>query len=572
MRTFREKLLLLISLILASTLLAGCTDGCPPTCLGEKMGGVDWNGKNLRKAVMVNSTARQSNFGNVDFSGADLSGVDFYGSSLQSADLTDAFLVGTNLQKTYLSGAIFTNTVLIGADLELADLTGVNLTSSKLTAVSFMEARLVNANLSQLNLAGSYMDKAKMAGIKMDRVNLAGGLLDKVDLSGADLRSSDLRGGWINLSSMVTANLQNANLSGASLMGTDLTGSNLSGASLAGANLVGAILRGADLRGANLTAAELIATPELLDWKKLDDTVIANLSESQWQKLALGDAILDGVKYDDHTIWPEGFVLPDGVIYQPAPAGLMAFQNADKAVLIAGSSTVADLARPLSRAFNRQNPDLIFNYFVTDSASGISQVGGGRADIGMTSRALTPEEAILYPGMRIIPLAYDSLVVVVNLDNPLKTLTVEDLRSIFSGEIVNWKQVGGRDLPITVLEQNNTMLTVFKALVMDKLPIVGDPAEILPSNAALRAAVAAEPGAIGILPQNFVDNSLQLLALNGIRPTPETILAKTYPLVRPLYLLVMNEPPAKAKAWLDFIFSEEGRQAILLEGLEPVSQ
>jgi phosphate transport system substrate-binding protein len=199
-------------------------------------------------------------------------------------------------------------------------------------------------------------------------------------------------------------------------------------------------------------------------------------------------------------------------------------------------------------------------------------VGGGQADIGMTSRALTSAEANLYPGMQIIPLAYDSIVVVVNLDNPLKTLTIEDLRSIFSGEIINWKQVGGRDLPITVLEQNNTMLTVFKALVMDKLPIVGDPADILPSNASVRAAVAAEPGAIGILPQNFVDNSLQLLALNGVQPSSETILSKSYPLVRPLYLLLMNEPSAETKAWLDFIFSDEGRQTILLEGLEPVSQ
>lgn len=571
MRHLPRKFQFLIGLVSLSIFLSGCASGCPPTCLGENIGGVDWSGKNLNRAQLINITARQSNLGRVNFSSADLSGTDLTGSILQSSNLSNATLIGANLQKAYLSGAIFTNTNLTGAILDSTDLTGVSLTSTNLAAVSFIDSRLVNADLSQLNLAGSYMDRSKMAGIKMNRVNLAGGLLDKADLSGADLRSADIRGGWVNLASLVAANLQDANLSGASLIGTDLTGANLSGASLAGANLVGANLRGADLRGADLRAAELVATSDLLDWKNFDDNTLSSLSEAQWNKLELGDAILDGAKYDNLTIWPDGFTPPAGVIYQPWAAGIPPVQSSGKQILISGSSTVADLALPLSRAYTQNHPDLFFKFIVTDSATGISDVGNGQADIGMSSRVPDQAELNSYPDLNIFPLAIDSLAVVANLDNHLNNLTVENLRSIYAGEITNWKDLGGKDIPINPIQQNNTLILVFKELVMGSLPMPGA-GETLPSNAAVRAAVAADPGAIGILPRNFVDDSLQILAVNGFMPTTQAIATKQYPLIRPLYLITRSKPSGETKAWLDFILSETGRKTILREELEPVSR
>jgi phosphate transport system substrate-binding protein len=573
MRILSWKLISIGCIFALGILLSGCAASCPPSCLGEKLGALDWNGRDLSRGKLINSSARQSNMGRVNFSGADLTGIDLSGADLSGSNLTDASLVGANMVNTFLSGVTFTRTDLTDADLSKADLTGAELNTSRLTAVTFFKTRMVNANLSLLNLAGATMNEAQMAGGNLSRVNLAGGVLDKIDLSGADLRYSDLRGAWINLSGLVGVDLYAADLSGASLIGSDLTGCNLQNASLVGANLIGANLRGADLRGADLSAVNLIATDDLLDRKKIPDELFIEMSAAQWEKLNLGDAVLDGAKYDSNTRWPLDFELPAGLIYMPVDAALHgAYPGIPEQNLlrISGSQTVFPLAKILAMGYMTNHPEMFLEISGSSSADGIQQVATSRMDFGMSSRQLTSEEAARYDALELTPIALDSILVVVNLENPLTNLSIEQIRSIFSGEITNWSQVGGDDLKIDLLLQNDSTSDVFKTRVMGTANVAEDRAQVLPSNAAVRATIAAEPGAIGLLPTHFRDGSLKSLAIDRIEASSETITSGKYPLVRPYYLVQRGIPVENIGDWMDFIFSEQGRQIILLEGLEPV--
>ena len=561
------------NLVTMCVLLTGCATGCPPTCLGERLGAVDWNGRNLSNGKMIDSIARQSNLVGVKFIGADLTGFDLSGADLSGSILTGATLIGANLENTLLSGATFNKTDLTGSSFDKADLTGTELNTSRLTAASFYKTRLVNANLSQLNLAGAYLSESQLAGVNLNRVNLAGGVLDKVDLSGADLRYADLRGAWINLSSLVGANLQNADMSGASLVGSDLTGGNFKGVSLLGANLVGANLRGADLRGADLTAADLFATPELLDREKMPDSVFVDMSSAQWEKLALGDTLLEGAKYDSDTHWPSGFEIPAGLVYMPVIAGQLGDYSsnpAQKLIRISGSQTVLPIAKILGHAFTVNNPQVVFDLSANNSSDGIKQAATSIVDIGMSSRMLSDEEAARYDSLEVIPIALDSILVVVNLENPVENLSSDQIRSIFSGEVTNWSEVGGSDLKIKLLIQKDSISDVFKSKIMGESNVAEEIAEVIPSSAAMRVTIASNPGSIGILPKHLQDNSLKALSIDQVRATSEMITSGQYRLVRPYYLVLRGLPSGEIKGWLDFIFSEEGHQIISLEELEPV--
>jgi uncharacterized protein YjbI with pentapeptide repeats len=158
------------------------------------------------------------------------------------------------------------------------------------------------------------------------------------NFNGADMRRASISGAWVNLGQLVGANLSGTDLTGSTFFGTNLTGANLSKARLNGAILVGADLSGADLRGADLTGVILtlpypptaqaafsyqdLTGQELMDAlnqtelrRILTDRQVANLTEVRL-KPYLHDTILQGVIYDENTIWPLGFDTPASAIYQ----------------------------------------------------------------------------------------------------------------------------------------------------------------------------------------------------------------------------------------------------------------
>jgi phosphate transport system substrate-binding protein len=153
--------------------------------------------------------------------------------------------------------------------------------------------------------------------------------------------------------------------------------------------------------------------------------------------------------------------------------------------------------------------------------------------------------------------------VVVNLDNPVENLTLTQLSSIYSGFVNNWKELGGPDLAVKPLAPD-----LFTSLLLEILRTDAAKFTSLPSNPALKASVAVDPGAVGFLPCKNLDSTLKVLAVNGVAPFARAGSGQNYPLMRPYFLLIPNTPSELITKWIDFVQNGKGKTAIEQAELE----
>ncbi len=235
----------------------------------------------------------------------------------------------------------------------------------------------------------------------------------------------------------------------------------------------------------------------------------------------------------------------------------------------AGSTTVQPLVAKIGEAFNARYPDVALDIAAGGSSVGIQAIHEGTVDIGMASRNLTPEEA---DGVTRYQIAVDVLAVVVNPTNPVEALTLEQLRGIYSGQIVNWRDAGGPDAPITVVvrERNSGTRGAFDEMVLGKAepaaPLL--PAAITASE--MSAAVAAAANAIGYVGFGNLDADVKVLAIEGVLPTEANAQNGTYCLTRPLWLLTGPLTQPIAQEFIDFALSPAGQAVVAENGWVPV--
>jgi phosphate transport system substrate-binding protein len=199
------------------------------------------------------------------------------------------------------------------------------------------------------------------------------------------------------------------------------------------------------------------------------------------------------------------------------------------------------------------------------SDAGVNLVATGANDLGFTSRALTADEATKLKGLGI---GLAGTCVIVNSANPLKDLSRENVRKIFAGEITNWQQVGGEDLPIKVFvrEANAATRSSFEQYFFGgKAVYAKDSTEVYELEQTLKS-VGSFKASIGMATANrraATDPTVKLVSIDGIAPTPENLVNGSYKIGRPL-LLVYPTDDLKLrpgiKAFLDFVRSAEGQQ------------
>jgi phosphate transport system substrate-binding protein len=168
--------------------------------------------------------------------------------------------------------------------------------------------------------------------------------------------------------------------------------------------------------------------------------------------------------------------------------------------------------------------------------------------------------------------ALDGLAVIVHPSNPRGNLTVEQIRDIFTGKITNWRELGGQDQKIVVISRDTNSGTYesFNTLVMKDAKLKGG-AEYVGSGGAIRQRVLSTEAAIGYVGLAFTEG-VKVVQVNGITPTTETVIAKTYPIARPLYMYT-NGRPKEGTALYDFVNlcnTAEGRKIIEDTGYVPV--
>lgn len=237
-------------------------------------------------------------------------------------------------------------------------------------------------------------------------------------------------------------------------------------------------------------------------------------------------------------------------------------------VTLAGSTSMEKLANAMNEAFMEKYPNVSATAEFTGSSAGIESLAAGSVDIGDASRALSDDEK----GQGIVEniVAIDGIAVITDTDNTITDIKSEDLAKVYTGEITNWKDLGGKDEQIVVIgrEAGSGTRDAFEEL-MDVKDFCKY-AQELDSTGAVLAKVAATPGAVGYVSLDVLDDTVNGLKINSVEPTEENILAGTYVLQRPFVMATkgeISEQSEQVQAYFDFINSEDGQNVIKSVGL-----
>jgi phosphate transport system substrate-binding protein len=234
---------------------------------------------------------------------------------------------------------------------------------------------------------------------------------------------------------------------------------------------------------------------------------------------------------------------------------------------LAGSTSLQPFAEKWADAYLARHAELSIHVQGGGSTTGVQAARSGAAQIGMSSRSLTREETAHVTG---IVVARDGIAIVVHPSLPVHDLELEQVRAIYAGEIRNWRSLGGRDAPITLItrEEGSGTRSAFEGLVMSGQRI-SPSALVQDSTGAVRQMVASDPAALGYVSIGLVDSSVRALQLRGVDATEANIDAGSYPLVRPFLFVVPAESGAVVQDFIAWITGPEGRELTRREGLLP---
>jgi phosphate transport system substrate-binding protein len=237
---------------------------------------------------------------------------------------------------------------------------------------------------------------------------------------------------------------------------------------------------------------------------------------------------------------------------------------------IDGSTTVLPIAQKAAEAYMKEHPDVSISVSGGGSGNGIKAIIDGTTDIADSSRFIKEEEVkqAVEKGSYPVPfaVAYDCIVPVVHPSNPVKNLTLDQLKGIYKGEIDNWKAVGGPDLKIVVVSRDTSSGTyeVWEEKVMKKERV--SPAALLQaSSGAVAQAIASNKFAIGYLGIGYLNDNVKSLTVNSIPGNEETTLNGTFPIARPLFMFTRGWPSGDALNFVNYMLHPQKGQKIVKE-------
>ena len=227
-----------------------------------------------------------------------------------------------------------------------------------------------------------------------------------------------------------------------------------------------------------------------------------------------------------------------------------------------GSTSMEKVVGALGEAFMVENPAINFTYNPTGSGSGISAVAEGRCDIGLSSRALKPDEEA--SGLKAVVLAYDGIAVIVNPENLVTDLSLESIAEIFTGKISNWKELGGSDAEIVLIgrEAGSGTRDGFESITgtADACKYRQE----LTSTGDVITAVSQNPDAVGYASLASIKDTVKSVTVDGVAANEETVKDGSYTIQRP-FVLVTRDGEAlspAAQKFYDYAISAEARQII----------
>jgi len=244
-------------------------------------------------------------------------------------------------------------------------------------------------------------------------------------------------------------------------------------------------------------------------------------------------------------------------------------EDTSAAFIIAGSTSVQPYVEILVEEYSNQNPGKFIDVQGGGSSAGIQAVESHTAQIGMSSRRLRDTEMDLWS----IEITKDALAIIISPENPVTSLTLEQIRGIYSADNINWSDFGGPDARIHVItrEEGSGTRSAFEELVMDEQRITPR-AIVQDSNGSVRQLVAGDPFSIGFISLGLVDEGerpVKALSIDGIAATKNNVLNGDYALFRSFLFVALEKPEDNVMRFIDFIRSPDGQKIMSDEGLIP---
>lgn len=249
---------------------------------------------------------------------------------------------------------------------------------------------------------------------------------------------------------------------------------------------------------------------------------------------------------------------------------------------ISGSTTVLPIVQKAADQYMAAHPDADIQVSGGGSGVGIQAIGAKTVDIGMSSREVTSDEKTKYPDFVVTTVAQDGIAIIVNPSNDISSLTLQQIRDIYLGNITKWSEISGANVAGT----NNEIVLIgrdsasgtrsyFDETVLLKATPVSSMLE-KNSNGAVEQTVAQTPGAIGYVSIGFVGTDVKALPVgtsqqNLVSPSVDNVKTKTYPISRNLYVITNGQPTGLAGDFIKYILSPDGQKIVSDEGYVTLS-
>jgi phosphate transport system substrate-binding protein len=237
-------------------------------------------------------------------------------------------------------------------------------------------------------------------------------------------------------------------------------------------------------------------------------------------------------------------------------------------VTISGSTSVGAVMEPLVEEYKKTlSNDIDLEVQQIGSSSGIKNTIEGTSEIGMTSRDLKGDEK--KADLSETKIALDAIAIITNGDNKVSNLTKEQVKDIFTGEISNWKELGGHDRPIVVVSREDGSGTRegFESIVGYGPEELIKSALISDGSGNIKTTVSNNKNAIGYISLGYVDKSVKSVSIDGVVPSNENVKTHKYAISRPFLLIYKDEKlTEEGQKFIDYILGEDGQKVVEKHG------